>query len=292
MHTIEPIRITKETFAPYGRYYDLRSTQEVQVSEEPLKIGATAVKGGPFFSSSMERHIQSEELLICGEDEMILTVAASNPQEAPHSRDVRAFIMKPGDAAVLARGIWHDANHGVHGDTTYFFLIPHRPFVASEVAWTDIRPEPVRVCWEPAEEEYRGAEQNTGKAAEKAEPVSWGSVIRVLEGPGLPGETGWRSWLETTPGLDRGCCLRIGFAKEEQAGREWVSEEIQQVLCACGSVNITASKEDERAAREFMLQAGDYVRLDPHVSCRADGNGYYYVLSPGKQQGLSKNRDE
>ena len=49
---------------------------------------------------------------------------------------------------VLGRGIWHDANHGLRRDTTYFFLIPQRDFVASEVKWTEIVPEAVPVRWE------------------------------------------------------------------------------------------------------------------------------------------------
>lgn len=78
MQAIEPIRITAGNFAAYGRYYNLRGedgarladgrtfVSRQRISGEPLKIGATAVAGGPFVSSKMERHTLSEELLICG----------------------------------------------------------------------------------------------------------------------------------------------------------------------------------------------------------------------------------
>lgn len=260
MEAIEPIRITAGNFAAYGRYYNLRGEDGVRladgqmfvsrerISGEPLKIGATAVAGGPFVSSKMERHILSEELLICGDGEMILTVADSDPEEAPRSRDVRAFIMRPGDAVVLGRGIWHDANHGLRRDTTYFFLIPQRDFVASEVKWTEIVPEAVPVRWETGESGEletvaQEAVRRENAAPESGEPQAaapeaetrlgapeakrflngtdrtpfstYGRLVRVLEGPGLAGDTGWRSWLEEMPALTEGCYLGVGFPEDD-----------------------------------------------------------------------------
>ena len=250
MQAIEPIRITAGNFAAYGRYYNLRGEDGVRladgqmfvsrerISGEPLKIGATAVAGGPFVSSKMERHVLSEELLICGDGEMILTVADSDPEEAPRSRDVRAFIMRPGDAVVLGRGIWHDANHGLRRDTTYFFLIPQRDFVASEVKWTEIVPEAVPVRWETGERgEPEAAAPESGEpqaavpetqtrpgapeadrllnGADGTPFLTYGRLVRVLEGPGLAGDTGWRSWLEEMPALTEGCYLGVGFPEDD-----------------------------------------------------------------------------
>ena len=44
---------------------------------------------------------------------MILTVADSDPETCPREEDVTAFLMRPGDIAVLNKRVWHDANHAV-----------------------------------------------------------------------------------------------------------------------------------------------------------------------------------
>lgn len=156
--------------------------------------------------------------------------------------------MRPGDAVVLGRGIWHDANHGLRRDTTYFFLIPQRDFVASEVKWTEIVPEAVPVRWETGESgKLETVAQEAGRrenaAPESGEPwaavpeaetrpgapeakrflngtdrtpfSTYGRLVRVLEGPGLAGDTGWRSWLEEMPALTEGCYLGVGFPEDD-----------------------------------------------------------------------------
>ena len=37
----------------------------------------------------------------------------------------------------------------------------------------------------------------------------------MLEGPGLAGDTGWRSWLEEMPALTEGCYLGVGFPEDD-----------------------------------------------------------------------------
>lgn len=328
MEAIEPIRITAGNFAAYGRYYNLRGEDGARLADgrtfvsreriggEPLKIGATAVAGGPFVSLKMERHTLSEELLICGDDEMILTVADSDPEGAPQSRDVRAFIMRPGDAVVLGRGIWHDANHGLHRDTTYFFLIPQRDFVASEVKWTEIVPEAVPVRWdtgergepqavapESGEPQAAAPEAQTQPDAPEADrsPFSaYGRLVRVLEGPGLAGDTGWRSWLEEAPALTEGCYLGVGFPEDDSrdgaagCGRADISRDsaakcgrdgARQILCACGAVKLTVMLRGRpESVRTVRLSQGDYALLEENVCykvLREPGTpGYYYILSP------------
>ena len=317
MQAIEPIRITAGNFAAYGRYYNLRGedgarladgrtfVSRQRISGEPLKIGATAVAGGPFVSSKMERHTLSEELLICGDDEMVLTVADSDPEGAPRSPDVRAFIMRQGDAVVLGRGIWHDANHGLHRDTTYFFLIPQRDFVASEVKWTEIVPKAVPVRWETGERgepeaavpESGEPQAQTRSGAPEADRLlngadgtpfsTYGRLVRVLEGPGLAGDTGWRSWLEEAPALTEGCYLGVGFPEDDsrdgvvECGRDGA----RQILCACGAVKLTVMLRGRpESVYTVRLSRGDYALLEENVCykvLREPGTpGYYYILSP------------
>ena len=315
MQAIEPIRITAGNFAAYGRYYNLRGED-----------GARLADGRTFVSRQR----------ISGDDEMVLTVADSDPEGAPRSRDVRAFIMRPGDAVVLGRGIWHDANHGLHRDTTYFFLIPQRDFVASEVKWTEIVPEAVPVRWETGERgepeaavpesgEPQAAvpESQTRPGAPEADRLlngadgtpflTCGRLVRVLEGPGLAGDTGWRSWLEEAPALTEGCYLGVGFPEDDsrdgargcgrtaisrgsaaECGRTAISwdsavecgrDGARQILCACGAVKLTVMLRGRpESVYTVRLSRGDYALLEENVCykvLREPGTpGYYYILSP------------
>ena len=159
MREIKALPITKENFAPYGRYYNLYEASKTEGENftfymepkpfisEPVHLGITKVKAGDFDSISMERHILTEESLFCGDADMVLTVANSDPEGELQAEDVAAFIMKPGDVAVLGLGIWHDANHGVDKDTYYYFLATNkdpRPD-SRETIWIDIAPGPVHV---------------------------------------------------------------------------------------------------------------------------------------------------
>lgn len=159
MKTIKAMPITKESFAPFGRYINLmeiparssedfiaHSTPEI-LTDEPMNLGITICKAADQFDSvSMERHMLTEEPQFCGDGEMILTVANSAPDGYPLEDDVRAFIMRPGDVAIVGKGIWHDANHGVGKDTMYYFLATNKePDNLKEIEWVDIKPQPVRI---------------------------------------------------------------------------------------------------------------------------------------------------
>ena len=160
MKTIKAERINKENFAPFGRYYNVFEERKT-VSEdfeacmlydlhadEPMNFGFTlckASKDGAFDSVSMERHFLTEEPQFCGDGEMVLTVANSDPEKCPKEEDVKAFILKPGDMAVLAKGVWHDANHGIDKDTLYYFMATNKAPNSRETEWVEIAPEPVHV---------------------------------------------------------------------------------------------------------------------------------------------------
>lgn len=157
MKTINAVPITKENFAPFGRYYNLYEERATKTEDfesymvrelhvdVPMNFGITVCKGGDFTSYSMEVHTLTEEPQFCGDGDMVLTVANSDPLGNPNADDVRAFIMKPGDLAVLAKGTWHDANHGVDKDTMYYFTATNNPDHPRETQWFDVLPEPVAV---------------------------------------------------------------------------------------------------------------------------------------------------
>lgn len=157
MRIIKAVPITSENFAPYGNYYNLHDKEpkmtedciikmtDNQIIDYPMNLGITFCKAGDFDSVSMERHFKSEEVQFCGDAEMVLTVAASDPEQYPRSEDVQAFILKPGDVVVFNKGIWHDANHGVSKDTMYYFLCKSAEDDQRELEWVEVRPEPVHV---------------------------------------------------------------------------------------------------------------------------------------------------
>lgn len=164
MKQISPEELSQEKFARFGQYSDL-SAELSQGSGEwkaaitrkawmtaPLLLGITSVKSGDFLSVRMERHVLSEEILLCANDDMVLTVADSDPEGVPLAEDVRSFFMRKGQIVLLNKGIWHDANHGVEKDVIYYFLTTD--FSGKEIApdafkreieWVSISPEPVRV---------------------------------------------------------------------------------------------------------------------------------------------------
>ena len=156
MKTIRPIPITQEAFAPYGRYYNLRelpmkvtedfccAITEEQIIDEPMNFGFTYCQPGNFESASMERHFYTEEPQFCGDGPMILTGANSDPDVAPQAEDVVAFLMQPGDVAVLHKAIWHDANHAVDKETLYYFMAKATDD-PREMEFVPVQPEPVYV---------------------------------------------------------------------------------------------------------------------------------------------------
>lgn len=161
MKTIKAVPITKENFAPFGRYYNLYEERGTKTEDfeaymvrelhvdEPMNLGITFVKGpnenGTYQSVSMERHFLTEEPQFCGDADMVLTVADSDPELPPREEDVRAFLMRPGDLAVMAKGIWHDANHGAKGDTYYYFMATNKQPNSRETEWISIAGGPVTV---------------------------------------------------------------------------------------------------------------------------------------------------
>ena len=161
MRKIKAVPVTKENFAPFGRYFNFFDiparesedftayTSVAELTDEPMNLGITVCRGADQFTSvSMERHMLTEEPQFGGDGEMVLTVADSDPDRYPEAGDVKAFIMKPGDVVVLAKGIWHDANHGTKEghDVLYYFMATNKePDNFREIEWVKISPEPVLV---------------------------------------------------------------------------------------------------------------------------------------------------
>ncbi len=141
-HIIEAEELTVERFAPYG--------QAILMPEGPApKVGAEWdcwTRLGQFGSAEqwvglvrtrpasrpithMECHLA--ELLIPVTGPVIQAMAeagdGSTRGAQPEAGTVRAFIVRPGQAIIMAPGAWHWAALPVDGETLYYFVTQSDP---------------------------------------------------------------------------------------------------------------------------------------------------------------------
>lgn len=150
----KPLSITKENFAPFGLYWNLR--QEIRLSGEnyeeritedapvyqPMRFGMTICKNGSsFVVDSMERHNTTEEVLFPADKPIVLSVADSDPAAEPKAGDIVSFLLQPGDVVSIKKGIWHDACHAVEGNAFYYFMA-HGTGKGDEIVWHKVQGEP------------------------------------------------------------------------------------------------------------------------------------------------------
>lgn len=157
MNTVTPVKLTPENFAPFGKCCGLRSEirltnskyEEYISAEEyvyrPMRFGMTMCSNSTLFDiDSMERHLTTEEIIICGDKPIILAVADSDPHGEPQAQDIRVFLLEPGDVVMFNVGIWHDACQAIEGDAFYYF-VAHGTGQGDEIVWHNVLPEPLKV---------------------------------------------------------------------------------------------------------------------------------------------------
>ena len=210
--------------------------------------------------------------------------------------------------------------------------------------WTEIVPEAVPVRWETGERgepeaaalesgepqaavpesggpqvavpESGGPQAQTRSGAPEADRLlngadgtpflTYGRLVRVLEGPGLAGDTGWRSWLEEAPALTEGCYLGVGFPEDDSrdgargGGRTAISRDSvvecgrtaisRDSVVECGRTAISRSSAaecDRDGARQILCACGA-VKLT--VMLRGRPESVYTVrLSRGDYALLEEN---
>lgn len=133
--------LTGESFAPYGKVVDLPSGEPSKAGDgwdcwsyiqmldvsEPIGFGLVNTKRREFTVTAMERHVSREELLLTFDREIIQPVARcfdiDDPEERPDPSTVKCFRIKPGQAIVIHRGVWHSPAYPAGGDARYLFAI-------------------------------------------------------------------------------------------------------------------------------------------------------------------------
>lgn len=131
--------LTVDSFAPFGRVYDFHDAQAEGVkstsgegwtdsfSLRPLidgrgHLGMTQGSAAPWNCHLMERHPGTQEALFCAGEPIVLAVAPEGDSPAPRAEDIAAFVIRPGQAAVMNRGVWHDACRGLSGPVPYYWM--------------------------------------------------------------------------------------------------------------------------------------------------------------------------
>lgn len=131
-------KINRTDFAPYGTYYSMYDaaegvshtrgdSYEDHMTRRPLidtfaHLGLTVGSGAPCRIISMEKHSHTQEAILCMAEPIIFCVAAYHGDAAPRAADLRAFLMEPGDIAVIEREVWHDACHGLGHSASYYWV--------------------------------------------------------------------------------------------------------------------------------------------------------------------------
>ena len=158
-------KINAKDFAPFGKYYNMyQSEQEIAhtkgdsfedhmtrfpVVDTCAHLGLTVGSAAPCVIVSMEKHSHTQEAILCMRDPILFCVAASNGDAAPRSEDIRAFLMEPGDLAIIEREVWHDACHGLGREAAYYWLALAGKALAvwekvvgeTELVWEDLASE-------------------------------------------------------------------------------------------------------------------------------------------------------
>ena len=137
--TLRAIPLTAEAFAPFGRVFDLTgipgegvmpmpgegwrdSYTLAPLIDGPAHLGMTQGPSAPWDCRLMERHPRTEEALFCAGTAIVLAVAPAGPAPAPLAQTLRAFLIRPGQVAVMNRGVWHDACRGHQAPTPYYWM--------------------------------------------------------------------------------------------------------------------------------------------------------------------------
>jgi ureidoglycolate lyase len=125
-------QLSAESFAPYGRVVDAPTREPDAVGdpwrwwaqtalldhgERACAVGYLEVERGRTGFDWAERHRRSEEMLIPVERALLVYVAAPDPER------FRLFRVTPGQAVILAKGVWHGAPLAEHGPGRAIILL-------------------------------------------------------------------------------------------------------------------------------------------------------------------------
>lgn len=281
MREIKPAGLHEIDFTPYGRWYELRAgkrpcrTESREALERPYKLGITKTGAGSFDSAAMERHVSTEEVLFALDAPLVLVAADSSPCGAPQAEDLIAVRIEPGQVVVLGRGIWHDACRCAGEKNSMYCFLAHNNGEPSELAWTEIFPEKVRVQVEDCPEIPLQPET---AARPHDHRIPGGTVHDVLETEKITGP-GWECWQTET------VCIpaKLDFTFVEMRDGETYEIETSPsgafVIGASGQIEVRTAANGQNGL--IHLTTGRFLQAGPGISCTmaAPGGGSFYLLT-------------
>lgn len=140
-HQLQIQELTPQAFAPYGKVIDLPggapsktgdgwdcwSYVQMLDANVPIGFGLVVTRRREPVVAAMERHVSREELLLTFDREIIQPVARcadiDDPEERPDPATTMCFKIKPGQAIVIGRGVWHSPAYAAGDDARYLFGI-------------------------------------------------------------------------------------------------------------------------------------------------------------------------
>jgi len=160
------IVLTPETtddvkFSPYGIFYDLNANGTADnvirsagdgytdgysakpLIDRPGSLGMSCASAVPHTITMMERHLHTQEAMICAGEPIAFLVAPAGG-EAPAASDVRAFLLIPGQVVVLHRGTWHSPALGIYGPASYYWMA--EAYDGEPTIWRAIEMGPVQLA--------------------------------------------------------------------------------------------------------------------------------------------------
>lgn len=144
LRKIHAQELSVEAFAPYGKVVSLPDSLPNKIGQgwkcwlpvslvsttTDLGLGMVVTQARPLIVTEMERHVSREEILWPTDKAVIQPMALpkdlEDPDAAPDPDTVRAFVIMPGQAVVMAKGAWHSAAYPIDKDTLYFFAIEEK----------------------------------------------------------------------------------------------------------------------------------------------------------------------
>ena len=121
------------------------------VVNRPASIGMTVSSPMPFIALEMERHLHTWQTLMCISEPVVFLAAPEtdgslSDNDRPNAEDTVAVILKPGQVAVLNRGVWHSPAHGLKKESAYYWMA--EAYDDEPTVWREILHGPVQVVME------------------------------------------------------------------------------------------------------------------------------------------------
>ncbi len=150
-YVLKPEELSSEAFAPYGQAVLVPQTPAPKTGDdwncwfglgcfgecEPV-VGIVVTRPTDGLIAAMERETKVEFLLpITGPvvQSVALPGDLSDHTQQPDAATVRAFIVRPGQAILMAPGTWHWAAMPLGEETLYYFITqPHPPEPGRELS--------------------------------------------------------------------------------------------------------------------------------------------------------------